>query len=180
VSVLIDGQGDCVAWFVHERLREYPLSGGPSTDRRSVHDARLVELSLALLRRLGWRGIAMVEWKMGQLLEINPRFWGSLELAIRAGVDFPVLYARAASGDALGPPPSYPDGVRCRWVMPGEILRYLGEPRTRRERLRDFVRDLPGQAEEWDRRDVRGTLASVVCTGALALNPRYWAYVLRG
>src|SRR5262249_7744148 len=51
VSVLIDGRGDCVAWFAHERLREYPVTGGPSTDRRSIHDARLVELSLALLRR---------------------------------------------------------------------------------------------------------------------------------
>ena len=102
VSLLMDGNGKCVATFVHERLQQYPNSGGPSSDRKSIHAPQLLEWSLALLHRLQWRGVAMVEWKLDprdgkpKLMEINPRFWGSLELAVRAGVDFPTLYARAA------------------------------------------------------------------------------------
>lgn len=46
----------------------------------------------------------MVEWKVDlrdgrpKLMEINPRFWGSLELAVRSGVNFPSLYADADRG----------------------------------------------------------------------------------
>jgi len=31
VSLLMDAEGNCAAQFAHERLREYPITGGPST-----------------------------------------------------------------------------------------------------------------------------------------------------
>ncbi|MCM2280091.1 MAG: ATP-grasp domain-containing protein [Oligoflexia bacterium] len=185
-SLLFNSDGDCVAAFAHCRLRQYPNSGGPSTDRRSLHAPALLEQSIALMKRLQWRGIAMVEWKedprdgIPKLMEINPRFWGSLELAVRSGVDFPVLYARAALGEKLAPVMTYPEGVRCRWIIPGDILRFASQRAAERESLREFLRGLPGLAEEWDPRDLPGTLATVICTGAKALNPRYWKYLARG
>jgi predicted ATP-grasp superfamily ATP-dependent carboligase len=184
VSLLMDADGICVAQFAHERLRQYPVSGGPSTDRRSILAPELIEMSLALTKKLRWRGIVMVEWKLDprdncpKLMEINPRFWGSLELAVRAGVNFPVLYARAACAESLPPPPSYSAGVRCRWLVPGDILRYLSSPAPDRESLAEFLRDLR-LAEEWDPEDVRGGLALLACTGAQALNPHYWKYLRR-
>ena len=51
-------------------------------------------------RRDRWHGVAMVEFKRDErddtprLMEINGRFWGSLQLAIDAGVDFPCDPAR--------------------------------------------------------------------------------------
>jgi predicted ATP-grasp superfamily ATP-dependent carboligase len=186
VSVLMGQDGECVAAFAHERLQQYPNSGGPSTDRRGIHAPQLVEQSLQLLKRLEWRGIAMVEWKIdprdgqAKLMEINPRFWGSLELAVRSGVNFPLLYARAALGERSTPVLDYKAGVRCRWMIPGEILRYLTQPKGAREGLISFLRGLPKSAEEWDPRDLMGTLSTLVCTAAAALNPRYWKYVRRG
>jgi predicted ATP-grasp superfamily ATP-dependent carboligase len=184
VSLLFDRESRCVAAFAHERLRQYPVSGGPSTDRRSRHDPDLVEQSIRLLRQLDWQGIAMVEWKrdprdgVPKLMEINPRFWGSLELAVRAGVDFPLLFARAARGERLpGGSPSYEAGVRLRWMMPGEVLRFFHDPD--REPLGSFLRGLPRDAEEWDPADLRGLVATIACTAVLALNPRYWKYGCR-
>ncbi|MCM2321950.1 MAG: ATP-grasp domain-containing protein [Oligoflexia bacterium] len=185
-SLLFDAAGECIAAFAHERLQQYPNSGGPSTDRQSLYAPELLEMSIRLLKRLNWRGIAMVEWKADprdgrpKLMEINPRFWGSLELAIRSGVDFPQLYARAALGERIEPVLRYPAGVRCRWVIPGDILRYITQPAQSRESVREFLRGLPGQAEEWDPEDPAGALATIICTGAAALNPRYWKYVSRG
>ncbi|MCX7886410.1 MAG: ATP-grasp domain-containing protein [Verrucomicrobiae bacterium] len=185
VGLLFDAHGDCAAVFAHERLRQYPNTGGPSTDRRSIVAPELVNASVRLLKRLCWHGVAMVEWKVdprdgqAKLMEINPRFWGSLELAIRAGVNFPVLYARAALGETLGPPPPYTDNVRCRWMIPGEILRRFEQPRRERESLREFCRGLPGIAEEWDVSDLRGTVATVICYAVLGLHPRYWRYLRR-
>lgn len=185
VALLMDREGECTAHFVHERLQQYPVSGGPSTDRQSIYYPQLVDWSIKLLKKLSWRGIAMVEWKddvrdgTPKLMEINPRFWGSLELAVRAGVDFPVLYAKAALGEELGTVPEYPDGIRCRWMIPGEILRYLSQPKDERESLREFAKGLPYIAEEWDKSDIRGVMASIVCPAVLLLNPRYWKYLRR-
>lgn len=188
VSMLFDRDGRCVAAFAHERLRQYPVSGGPSTDRRSVAPAQareLIDMSIRLLESLKWRGIGMVEWKLDprdgkpKLMEINPRFWGSLELAVRAGVDFPALYAACALGEKPKPVMDY-RATRCRWMMPGEILRYLSTPRRERESLRQFLGGLPRLAEEWDWRDIPGAIATFACTALLALHPRYWKYVLRG
>lgn len=183
VSILMDRHGVCCAWFIHERLQQYPNSGGPSTDRRSIHHPELLDMSLRLLKSLNWKGIAMVEWKIDtatqqpKLMEINPRFWGSLELAVRAGVDFPYLYALAAADQPLPAVPEYSDGVRCRWLIPGDILRFLTQ--SQRESLREFLKGLPSIAEEWDASDIRGTLAAVLCPAITVLKPKYWKFLSR-
>lgn len=186
VGLLMDARGACLASFAHERLQQYPNSGGPSTDRISIAAPELVEKSIRLMQGLSWRGVAMVEWKddprdhVPKLMEINPRFWGSLELSVRAGVDFPLLYARACLGEDLEPVHRYAVGTRCRWMFPGEILRYFTQEKAKREPLRTFLKGFFCLSEEWDSRDKRGWLAVIVCGLALALRPRYWKYVRRG
>jgi predicted ATP-grasp superfamily ATP-dependent carboligase len=49
------------------------------------------------------------------VMEINPRFWGSLQLAIDAGVDFPALLVECALGGTPTPVTAYRVGVRSRW-----------------------------------------------------------------
>ncbi len=90
-------RGVLVAAFQHERVHE-PLGGGGSSYRKSVAiDPELLRHSLNLLQALEWTGVAMVEYKQNKatgesvLMEINGRFWGSLPLAVAAGVDFPGL-----------------------------------------------------------------------------------------
>jgi predicted ATP-grasp superfamily ATP-dependent carboligase len=76
----------------------------------------------------------MVEFKVDprdnepKLMELNPRFWGSLALAIQAGVDFPYLLYKMAMGEAFEPIVEYEVGVRCRWLLPGDILHFLTNP----------------------------------------------------
>ncbi len=184
VSLLFGADGACLAHFCHKRLQQYPNSGGPSTDRVGINDPDLLEKSLTLMRALKWKGIAMVEWKIdprdatAKLMEINPRFWGSLELAVRSGVNFPVLYAQAAAGQ----PTTYAHplkAVRCRWLVPGDILRWITARPIEREPLSIFLRGLPREAEEWDPQDLRGALACVVCQGMAVLQPKYWKFLSR-
>jgi predicted ATP-grasp superfamily ATP-dependent carboligase len=181
---LFGADGACLAHFCHQRLQQYPNSGGPSSDRVGITDPALLEKSLTLMRALNWKGVAMVEWKVDprdgtpKLMEINPRFWGSLELAVRSGVNFPLLYAQAAAGQ----PTTYSqpiDAVRCRWLVPGDILRWLTARPGAREPLTTFLRGLPRQAEEWDPQDLRGALACVVCQGLAVLQPKYWKFLSR-
>jgi len=186
VSMLYDRAGRQRAAFSHRRLRQYPNSGGPSTQRESMAHNELYQHSQRLLSGLEWRGIAMVEWKMHpvsgrpMLMEINPRFWGSLALAIRAGVDFPTLYADAALDRSLPETePAYPAGVVCRWMIPGDILRYLSDTAPTKESLRTFLRGAIRDSEEYDSNDLRGSLACGICPLLLAANPKYWRYIRR-
>ena len=115
--------GHPTALFGHRRLREKPPSGGVSVlCESSPLDPAAVEYSQLLLSELGWRGVAMVEFKRddrdGQLrlMEINGRFWGSLELAIAAGVDFPSLALDVATGVRRSLQADYRIGLRTRWL----------------------------------------------------------------
>ena len=112
-------EGRVVASFCHRRLREYPVSGGPSAACESVRDERLTRYASAVIRELGWTGVAMVEFKKDddyRLLEVNPRFWGSLPLATLAGINFPHLLCRQAMGETVSAAPKYRSGVRLRFL----------------------------------------------------------------
>jgi predicted ATP-grasp superfamily ATP-dependent carboligase len=126
VSVLV-WNGELLAAFAHRRIREKPPSGGVSVLRESIPlDPDLLSRSLALLRDFNWQGVAMVEYKLDAetglpyLMEINGRLWGSLQLAVDAGVDFPVLLVHAALGGHPQPVTTYRSGVRLRWEW-GEV-----------------------------------------------------------
>lgn len=184
VSVLFGPDGGCLAHFCHKRLRQFPNSGGPSTDRIGIDDTELLDMSLQLLKALKWRGVAMVEWKIDvrdgkpKLMEINPRFWGSLELAVRSGVDFPVLYANAAAGHIVTRPVPVA-GIRCRWLVPGDVLRWLTSDRKQRESLWMFCKGLPRMAEEWDAQDLSGFFSCFFCQGIAVLKPKYRNFLRR-
>lgn len=92
VAMLLDGASNLVDFIVYERLLEYPVTGGPSSACRSIVCPELARTAYTLLRSLGWTGMAMVEFKGGALLEINPRFWGSLPLLFVAKSDFFMSY----------------------------------------------------------------------------------------
>ena len=134
VFVLLGEKQETLAIFGHRRLREYPVSGGPSTLRESYRDDKLIEQSVNLFKEMGLIGVAMAEYKVNTqnnkpvLMEINPRFWGSLQLAISSGVDFPLLYHKAALKLDIQPVLDYPSGKLCRWFWPGDILHFISNP----------------------------------------------------
>jgi predicted ATP-grasp superfamily ATP-dependent carboligase/protein-tyrosine-phosphatase len=169
--------GRVLAAFQHVRVHE-PPSGGGSSYRRSAHlDANLFQASQRFLEALRYTGVAMLEFKVDPargtwaFIEINARFWGSLPLALAAGVDFPYyLYQMWVEG-RRDFPQAYRAGVYCRnlvndalWMtkawradrhdltdtgspprQPLELLRLV----TLREHSDTFVRDdpWPGFAE---------------------------------
>lgn len=140
-------EGRTVARFAHRRLREKPPSGGVSVFRESIAaDAVVLEACERLLDRLGWQGVAMIEGKRDldrdgwSVMEINGRFWGSLQLAIDAGVDFPRLLVEAAEDGRFAEPPSWRVGTRTRWEW-GDVDHLLLRLVRSRERL-----DLPASA----------------------------------
>ena len=186
VALLFDTSSKPVAGFTYKRLREYPVSGGPSTLRESTHDPVLLELATRLLSALDWVGVAMVEFKVDprdgktKLMEINPRFWGSLELAIASGVNFPALLLKVATGEEFVPVFDYETGVRCRWLVPGDILHFMANHdrfhlspsffqfRAANLHYDDFAAD-----------DVGGSIGTVLASMAGLFSPHMWKVAIR-
>jgi hypothetical protein len=76
-------------------------------------------------------------------MEVNGRFWGSLQLAIDAGVDFPALLLAAATGEPVPPVSQYAVGVRSRWWW-GDVDHLVARLRRSREAL-SLPADAPGR-----------------------------------
>jgi predicted ATP-grasp superfamily ATP-dependent carboligase/CelD/BcsL family acetyltransferase involved in cellulose biosynthesis len=147
--------GRPVAMFAHRRLRERPPWGGVSVLCESIAlPDRARDYAIRLLNALEWRGVAMVEFKVDRfsgepkLMEINGRFWGSLQLAIDAGVNFPRILLQTIGSDPIAPQTPYRVGVRNRWLW-GDVdsllqmfRKWQGPSELRSSRMRAVARFL--------------------------------------
>lgn len=126
--------GQRVRRFMNRRVREWPPSGGTSAAAESVLDApELERLGEALLDALEWHGVAMVECKRTPegrfvLMEINAKFWGSHDLALAAGVDFPGDLVALLEGRAIEEPQPPWRALRCSWPLGGDLWHAVARP----------------------------------------------------
>ena len=127
-------KGVCKDFFMHKRLREYPISGGASTLAESHSDKKLMQHGKKILDYLRWEGIAMVEFKQDErtgifyLMEINAKFWGSLDLALVCGVNFPQMMIEGMEEKRVYEK-SFPQGKRFQWILNGDLFHLLERPR---------------------------------------------------
>ena len=116
--VLLGRDSELLGAFCHRRVREYPISGGPSACCESVWDEKKVAQAHRLLQAFGFTGLAMVEFKGDCILEVNPRVWGSFPLTTLAHSPLALRYAEAAAGERVVYQPSdYDTGVRMRFLL---------------------------------------------------------------
>jgi predicted ATP-grasp superfamily ATP-dependent carboligase len=134
VACLFDENSHPLATFAQKEVRSFPLRDGASTVQESVWRPDLVELTVQLLQKIGWSGIAEAEFMIDprdgvpKLLEVNPRFWGSLQLSIQSGVDFPYLLYEWSRGKTIQPVHDYKVGQFCRQVLPYDLMHFLANP----------------------------------------------------
>ena len=149
-------KGKLRAVFMHKRIREFPITGGASTAAESVFIPELKEAGLKLLTALNWHGVAMAEFKLDsrdgkfKLMEINPKFWGSLDLAIACGVDFPYLAVMMAYNGDVEPVMEYKAGVRFKWTFPDDFMHFVAYPSSAKEILRDTLHGGVVTNMRWD------------------------------
>jgi predicted ATP-grasp superfamily ATP-dependent carboligase len=161
---LLYDHGKCIAYFAHKRLREKPPTGGVSVLSESIRaDEKQLNAAKKILDSVAWHGVAMVEFKVNDagepyIIEVNPRFWGSLQLSIDSGVDFPYLLHEATMGRACPSVTSYKEGQKLRWLLGDFDRLYLvlkGHQYTWIEKLKEVLRFMlpfaPGRRYEVNR-----------------------------
>ncbi|HYT80393.1 MAG TPA: hypothetical protein VEQ37_14300 [Actinomycetota bacterium] len=100
---------------VHQRyLRTWPVDCGTACAAFSVEPD--VELEQCLVRLLdGYEGIFQAQLAGGRLLDLNPRVYGSLPLAVASGANLAAIYCDLLSGKEVRPVRGRP-GVFYRWL----------------------------------------------------------------
>ncbi len=127
--------GEVLASCGHEEYRTTPALGGVSVLRESVQTPPDVyDDAVRLAVAIGIEGVCEVEFRRDAdgrplLMEVNPRLPGSLDTAIRSGVDFPLLIWQLATGKGVDRVPSHRSGIRTRWLH-GD-LRWLRDNHSR-------------------------------------------------
>ena len=135
-------EGELVDGYSHRRIREYPAEGGASACAASIRDDRLEEYADELLSALDWHGVAMVEFKdsaegVPKVVEINPKFWGSLDLAIESGLNFPRALVEYTAGRREFDFEFTPRQVH--WPLTGDMQHLSGRPRSAPAVVRDLL-----------------------------------------
>jgi carbamoyl-phosphate synthase large subunit len=102
LDVLADGDGQILAVVPRERLK---VDSGIAVTGRTLHDEQLERFGREVALLIGLAGVANVQVKLDRdgapaLLEVNPRFPGTMPLTIASGIDMPRLFVAAALGGA--------------------------------------------------------------------------------
>jgi predicted ATP-grasp superfamily ATP-dependent carboligase/protein-tyrosine-phosphatase len=91
-------RGKILFAYQHRRLHESSETGASTKRVSEPADPALLAAARPLAAAARLDGVAMFEFRVDRssgrhvLLEVNPRFWGSLPLAVAAGADFPALW----------------------------------------------------------------------------------------
>jgi predicted ATP-grasp superfamily ATP-dependent carboligase len=98
--------------------RVFPVGAGNSVRAVTTEPSeQLARGAARLLTDLGWVGLAQLQFvddgtRPPMLIDLNGRFYGSMPLAVGAGVNLPAIWAASALGDRLPPVGQARPGVR--------------------------------------------------------------------
>ena len=90
-------EGELIACSTHKRLREKIATGGTSTLRKIITNNKIEKVTKKIFDSIEYHGLAMCEFKYDEendklwFIEVNPRMWGSMPVAIDSGVEYPYL-----------------------------------------------------------------------------------------
>jgi len=174
IALVLDSAGATVARFQQVSRRTWPSDAGISTVAESVPlDEPLADRAAQLLAGVGFAGLAQLQFVEiaggPALIDVNPRFYGSLPLALACGINLPAAWHASASD---GPMPdgtaSYRPGVSFHWLEGEALLAARSSPRRLPGLARALLRPPPRPrvGAVWGARD---PLASVVFGADLAV-----------
>jgi D-aspartate ligase len=107
--------GRILAYTIQKGLYASALESFQAPDAiEFLHHPEVLQVTSELMAALGWNGVAHVDLRRQDgdgrivVIEVNPRFWGSLEGSLHAGVNFAQLAIQAGLGETF-PLPEYAD-----------------------------------------------------------------------
>jgi predicted ATP-grasp superfamily ATP-dependent carboligase len=131
---LFRNQGETLARVAMQIDRTWPPLGGSSVMRRTIAPpSDTLDMGERLIAEIDLDGYSEAEFRRDAngrplLMEINPRLSQSVELAVRAGVDFPRMQLEWARGGKIPVAPTATLGLRVAWLA-GDLRLVVGSLR---------------------------------------------------
>jgi carbamoyl-phosphate synthase large subunit len=129
VDVFINKNGKAIASVVRERIK---VDSGIAVISKTVVDKEISAMAEEIALHIGIRYVANVQLKLDRcnrprLLEINPRFPGTMPLTVAAGINMPELCIKEIRGEQLPESISYECIAMVRswqesYLSPSEFL----------------------------------------------------------
>ena len=156
-------QGKLLASDSYVSTTVYPLQVGQPTTRESRPIADALQSLERLLQYLNWTGVCEIDFLVEKdtgisyLLDVNPRFWGSIAHNIAAGVNYPYYYCQLALGQENFSIGEAVNGIKTRWLG-GDMMRMAAEFRAADNKFAYFSHAMRQKisyalCDDWDRRD---------------------------
>jgi predicted ATP-grasp superfamily ATP-dependent carboligase len=140
LALVVSRDGAVAARFQQVALRTWPSDAGGSTLAVSVApDEALVDRSREMLAGFGYWGLAQLQFmrttRGPALIDVNTRFYGSLPLALAAGVNLPAAWHAVTVGSPAPRPGPYRVGVTYRWLEAEAAAAFRGSWKVLLERV---------------------------------------------
>lgn len=114
--------GESKAILSQQRIVTAWLKGGGGVVNTTVLKNEIIENTKLILKELKWNGHIEIDWfynhadKSFYFIEINPKFWGTTQLTISAGYDFPYWSTLLYSNQPIPEIKNFKTGLTYRWL----------------------------------------------------------------
>ena len=155
------------------QIREvtYPISGGGGVNNITTYEPELIKYGKEILEFVKWHGPCQVEVKKDErdgkykLLEINPKLWGTLDLSIKAGINFALKSIEIAINGDTKEEYDYKVGLKYKWLFPLEIYTIVQDEGNRWKRIKKLLEIFNNNTlTEFDVTDLRPIVFNIVNT----------------
>lgn len=135
IGMVVGRDGSPVARVQQASIRTWPAKAGSSSLAVTVApDEELVARAASMLASAGYWGLAQLQFvkdgRAPKLIDVNPRFYGSLPLALASGVNLPAAWHSVVLDRPTGAPGVYREGVTYRWVEADLMAALRGSPKS--------------------------------------------------
>ncbi len=119
--------GEILAYTIQKGIIPSLQRFGPPSAIEFLEHEELLKVASKLVSKLNWSGVAHIDMMVDvsnesvKVIELNPRYWGSLMGSLKAGVNFPFLAVTAGLGKEL-PQVSY---RKIRYTEPYAAMKLL-------------------------------------------------------
>jgi len=170
-ALFLFNKGKMKAALTQIREVTYPLSGGAGVNNITTYEPELIKYGKEILEFINWHGPCQVEVKKDmrdgkyKLIEINPKLWGTLDLSIKAGINFAVKTLEIAiNGDTLEQY-KYTVGLKYKFIFPLEIYTIYQDKGNRLKRIKKLLEIFDKNTfTEFDINDLKPNIYNILST----------------
>ena len=110
------------AILTQKRVMTAWLKGGGGIVNRTTNHPEIIKHAQKIIKELEWSGHMEIDWIFNErdqkfyFIEINPKFWGTTQLTISAGYDYPYWNILMYKGIKIPDNKKYKIGLTYRWI----------------------------------------------------------------